>query len=126
MAGMRPAGAASLGFMLIWLTLMVRVLVPPGLMITAPDHAGSVAIVICTAEGSKIVSPVEAPAEPHVGEHVCALSALSAGFTPPIVAQVATVAWRAIQAPLTLLSYVRPGLGLAAPPPPATGPPALI
>lgn len=129
-AAFAPPKAATLGFMLIWLTLAVRVIAPPGLMLAPPEErAGAPAIVICTSEGAKTVSTGEEPAapnNPHGGLHDCALSALGAGFTPPAIAQPAEPLFFPFEASLASLSFARPGLGLAAPPPPATGPPALI
>ena len=112
----------------------VRVIVPQGFM-WATGADGSPRMVECSGMG-----PMPAPvAHQHghqhgqdgkhdhdgkTGDHICAFAAASlavdlAGDFHPAATHVAPTA-----APVALHIFARPGLGLAAPPPPKTGPPA--
>jgi hypothetical protein len=127
---------------LILLALAARLLVPAGFM-PATGADGVTRLVMCSGMG-----PIEAPAE-HIahgashqmamdhgdgtmpadhpdgqGDHACPFAVvahavdLGAGLADPVLYSVVVAA-----AAVPIL-FVRPGLGLAAPPPPKTGPPA--
>jgi len=67
----------------------------------------------------------KAPAKGQTGDHPCAFAGIGlADASPPMPAIVAP--WRpALSTPAIDRAVTMPGRGLAAPPPPATGPPAL-
>ena len=129
-------GAASL--VLAVLSLVVRIAVPSGTMVSA-DQAGTglPPLVICTANGAMTVAVDAAghpaggdhqddPGSSNGGDHACAFAAAAVTFAPPVLADLAAppAGDEATLAPLPISQ--RPGLGLAAPPPPTTGPPSII
>lgn len=69
--------------------------------------------------------PDKAPASDKSDQPPCAFAAAPAMAVPSVVAQ-AIVFLTTSQADLPAIDYVQPGRGLPAPPPPATGPPALV
>lgn len=112
------------------LAVALRVLVPQGYM---ADHRNDLpfALVICTAQGavaqdaSRFPQP-EAPAHDSRKPAPCAFAGL--GAAPPLTcaAPPQPAGFMVIAAPRLSPVAARPGQGLAAPPPPATGPPLLI
>jgi hypothetical protein len=121
LVGGRKAGA------LLALLLVFRLLVPAGWMI-APIQAGGLGFVLC--DGVVAAAPAmhghardhdgPAPAKPSDGH--CPYAALASPAlppAPPIVAAPVSSTRFAQQAPL----HEGRRLGLASPPPPATGPP---
>ena len=119
---------------LIVVAFALRAVVPAGYMLA---HIGkSTSVVLCSAQGSVSVSidtatghvtlmkkaPGQAPGH---DDQPCAFGALSkvalAAFDVPFQGPV-----DAIPQFVTLVRHVAPGLGLSAPPPPATGPPPSI
>lgn len=124
-----------------WLTLLVCVLVGRGI---SPDGwmpgktaAGAFAIVAC--DGMQPAEPMpmamgmamdhgvahHAPDKSQSIGHPCAFAGIGlADAPPPPLAIAAPLAPYTTPAPLVAAAIV-PGRGLAAPPPPATGPPAL-
>ena len=128
-----PARAAIL--VLLLCMLAVRVVVPQGFMWgTGAD--GSRALVLCSGMGAQALTPIAAAAlaaqhrsdqRDHDGktaDHPCAFAAAS--LAVDLVGDVYPVATQPERAatPSLLHLFARPGLGLAAPPPPKTGPPA--
>jgi hypothetical protein len=122
---------AQLAWLLIAFALLMRAAVPAGWMPVA--SANGPTITLCTGLGM-----VEAwfdasgkihKSAPHHGEKesgACAFSGLGLALdvaAPPYLP--GTIAERPASAPATHLADAV-GRGLAAPPPPATGPPALI
>ncbi len=126
-----------------WLVLVVGVLATRGL---TPDGwmpvakaSGGIEFVLCDGMGPAEPAPAasmpmpmahgkmhhEAPAKGQAADHPCAFAGIGlADATPPLPAIVAPLRpTRA--APLVDRAVSAPGRGLAAPPPPATGPPAL-
>jgi hypothetical protein len=115
----------AFGLSLAFAVLLLRVLVPAGWMVSAtPGDAFE--IVICTADGAVTMTgdltDEDTPKDSKSGE--CLFSAVSAAAvpavacpapTPPVVAGAVAV----------FAAALVPGRGLAAPPPPATGPPLL-
>ena len=120
---------------LLLCALAMRVVVPQGFMWdTAAD--GSRAMVLCSGMGKEALTPIIAAAlaaqhrsdqRDHDGkttDHPCAFAAASlavglAGGVYPIAVRL-----HRTDAPPAFDIFARPGLGLAAPPPPKTGPPA--
>lgn len=110
--------------------VMLRVLVPSGFMVGKPTDEAAFALVICTPQGMIAVS-AETPPDGDVDgvatdSAPCAFAA-SAQLAPPPLFEVA--AWtmaRAEPAALAPVGHLVPGRGLAAPPPPARGPPLLL
>ncbi|HAE29123.1 DUF2946 family protein [Hyphomonas adhaerens] len=121
------------------MAMIVRGLVPAGYMLAAADTPGDfVSIVICHGDGTdgtqalldlkngKIVDPEEIPGQTDDGKNQACPYAMSAHFTP---ADVSGKLAEPVEAParfLTQFDYIVPGRGLAAPPPPARGPPLTI
>jgi hypothetical protein len=117
------------------LALAVKVMIPAGYM-AAPSANSSMpfALVLCTAQGAKVVEPGEvldqdhkAPADNARHDSPCAFAGHGAAALAPNSFTVATVTF-ATYMPLTpvRVTYLAPGRGLAAPPLPARGPPSQL
>jgi hypothetical protein len=126
---------ARLGAWLVVCALAVRVLIPAGYMLGDVQPGGGLpTLVICTAQGAKVVSidttgPTsddKAPAHKDgktKTDHPCVFASHGA----PLAASAPSIAAQ----PLAFViaqdgvkrAHQRPGLGLAAPPPPSTAPP---
>ena len=129
MTGRRATLRDRIALTLLGLALVLRVLVPAGWMPSAGP--GGLAVTICTGgtmeaawvdtEGKLHKQPPGQGSDPH-----CAFAGLGApilgGDLPPVV----TLALGTDQAPLATRALAAIGQGLAAPPPPATGPPATV
>lgn len=114
------------------LALGVRMIIPTGWMPIFAD--GRATITLCTSAGmveawvdadGKIHK--ESPAKKSAGDQPCAFAGLSASADAPVL----DVASHALPFTSQLVNNIKTnsvavGLGLAAPPPPATAPPALI
>lgn len=134
-----PALRNALTVALLLCVLALRVAIPTGYMLDR-DARGWPELVVCPAAApapvvmamSGAMAHHAAPApqhhrhDPKTVEHPCAFSAASAAVD--LAARPSAPALphaRADAAALaTMHPFVRPGLGLAAPPPPKTGPPA--
>ncbi len=121
-----------------WLMLLVAALVarsaaPDGWMPVA-GAAGGIEIALCNGMGPDTVMVLGADGALHkkapVGghgdrDHPCAFAGMGVGDAPPLVA-VAAPEPAAADSPISATPFASlPGHGLAAPPPPAIGPPAL-
>ena len=115
-----------------FLALALQLMFPAGFMAAEPGQAHGLPIVICTAQG-QTVADWTVPA-PHDGRnHAPAKSMAGCPFAghavasdPPAPTVLATpVAFTALPAPARAWTVV-PGRGLAAPPPPAIGPPQTV
>lgn len=101
-------------------------LVPQGVM-AERARDGALTLTLCTGHGSVTIAapgvPAKAPA-PKKQAPACAFAGHGAAASPPVLTTVAAALTPA-PAPLNaaFLSALRPGLGHAAPPPPAIGPP---
>lgn len=118
---------------MVALAVALRLTVLPGYMIASPS-GGSTAVVMCTADGavSRTVVPVGHPSTPddHRDEHpgktsVCPFAAAGVALSAPDLRVDVIAPPPAPSLPLAILVGL-PGQGLAAPPPPATGPPFSI
>ena len=129
----------GIAVMLVACALMVRMLVPSGFML-APAANGMPTIIPCPGQGpiapTAPTTAMPAMAGQHMhhksggqhdksADHPCAFAAAYAAVDlaatihpapPPALAAFAAPMFHA---------FARPGLGLAAPPPPKTGPPLL-
>lgn len=125
------------GLMLAALALFVRLLFPTGFMLS-PDRTALPTIVICTGQGAMTVTldanghKVEAGqgGSDHKSDgktsHPCTFAAATVSAVAPVLVAVLIPQQLARVAGAPRLTTQRPGLGLAAPPPPTTGPPARI
>jgi hypothetical protein len=122
---------------LTWLTLLIAVLLARGLApegwMPVADAAGGIEIALCNGNGpddAMVLTPDgklhhKTPASGHTGDHPCAFAGLGmADAPPPLPAVTAPVSLDRRQVVSADTAAV-PGRGLAAPPPPATGPPIL-
>ncbi len=121
----RTERAGGLWLILAMLAVCLRILAPSGYM-TTPDQP--FALVICTGEGA-----LNLAADPAHSDHgapqshaPCAFAGVGVATAPPQPLAVPTpvIFAQAIET-ASLPAALRPGQGLAAPPPPATGPPTL-
>lgn len=108
---------------LLLLALCARIAVPPGLMLET--HPDGVRVVLCTTAGvvdAKLdLGKSSKPGDKNADMPCMGATPLAAGFDMPQLPQAPAAEMDAVLATLSL----QPGRGLAAPPPPATGPPAL-
>lgn len=112
---------------LAMLAVSVRVLIPAGFM-TSQDAQLPYALVICTGQGAiSVPSHDQDGHQAPEGHHApCAFAGLGAAPPPPVLTQsVALIADEAALGLPRVQASLHPGRGLAAPPPPATGPPQL-
>ena len=122
----------SLFAAMVLFALFMRIAIPNGFMPTA--NADGFKISLCTGMGAvemwlgkdgKIHKEDPNKGEQH--KQPCVFAALGMGASVPIIAAVATLIRLVDTSPaLTHLKSGAVGRGLAAPPPPQTGPPALI
>ena len=107
------------------LVLALKVLVPTGYMVA--DTGGGLALTICTGHGPLIVrhGDPKAPAQ-RTSDAPCAFAGAMTPITPTAPTLVAArPAFAMVTAASPLRPDLSPGRGLAAPPPPAVGPPIL-
>lgn len=135
---MNPARRLDeLGRRLAWLVLLVAVLLARGLTpdgwMPVASASGGIELAVCNGLGpeDRMVLTADgkiqhkAPAKGQAGDHPCAFAGIGIVDTPPPVALAVPPAFEADAQPSAALAVTAPGRGLAAPPPPATGPPAL-
>jgi hypothetical protein len=129
----RTTRSLALGGLL--LVLLMRVLVPSGWMpVAAPN--GGFAVTLCV-DGGAVSAWIDAdgrlhrtakadgPSKDMPGKDApCAFAATGLPPLPALTIEVAARLTRVVAAPLRPGTVVAIGRGLAAPPPPATGPPA--
>lgn len=125
------------------LAIAIKVAIPVGYMV-APQAlaAGLTPIVLCTSDGNVtafmdkggqiVAHGEEALANDHQGlpsDHEgtkCAFAGQGVPLAGPQAANIAVLFEDVVRIASTPQSFVAPGLGLAAPPPPKTGPPILV
>lgn len=115
---------------------MLKVLVPPGFMVGKAVDEAPFALVLCTAQGMVTVAasaPVGGVADPGgdpdgaaVDGGPCAFAAASQVAPPPFGAVAPAVFTGVERIEPRFAVHLAPGRGLAAPPPPARGPPSLL
>lgn len=119
------------------LALAVRFAIPAGIMLEKPAEDGDLpALVLCTSAGMITVKAdgYGIPGKTDPNRHgdsgksgePCVFAAVAAHAAPPEPAILELPAPVATPAPFWAAVQQRPGEGLAAPPPPATGPPSLV
>ena len=121
-----------------WLLLLVaallaRTVAPEGWM-PVVNAAGGIEITVCNGTGPDdvmVLSPDgklhhKAPGNNQPGDHACAFSGLGVADAPSMPVALAAPVVAPEAAPALDPIDVVPGRGLAAPPPPATGPPSLV
>ena len=109
------------GFALVLIALLFRLLVPQGAMVAAEAHGP--ALVICTGHGP--MSGAESTPGKTKAAGDCAFSAhVGTAFTPPLASIAVPIAWTLVGPQAPEVGSGRT-VGLAAPPPPAVGPPAI-
>jgi hypothetical protein len=125
---MRSSGS-TWALPLILCALLVRMTVPAGWM-PSVDGAGITHISLCTGAGtqeawidSKGVIHKSDPAPTQHSDHPCVFSGLSAALDAPTLTTIDPPVSVAIVATTLARAVASVGRGLAAPPPPATGPP---
>ncbi|MFZ4747916.1 MAG: DUF2946 family protein [Sphingomonas sp.] len=119
-------------FALITVAMLLRLVIPAGYMPTT-DATGAIRISVCTGTGAQTAYVdrdgkvhKEAPDGKHQDPQPCGFGALSVGLATTLVA---TLVLPSVVANLAIIAaHAAPsvGKGLAAPPPPSTGPPSLI
>jgi hypothetical protein len=109
------------------LALVAQVIVPPGFMVARSGDAPT--IVVCTGHGPWMAMPEEASrpgkARPSDQNHSCVFAGHGAIAPPPAVLAPAHAQMDYGVTPGAPIRDLRPGRGLAAPPPPSRGPPDL-
>ncbi|HEX4197704.1 MAG TPA: DUF2946 family protein [Caulobacteraceae bacterium] len=126
MAGSGKAGETRrLAAVVAMLALMLQVMVPAGFMVSATP--GGPAIVICTGHGPLLVhtdhgQPARSPASK---SGACAFAGHGGAPLAPAPLALAGVRFEAFVPAFIARVPVYPGRGMAAPPPPAIGPPAI-
>lgn len=123
--------------MLTVLALAVRFAIPAGTMLEKPAEEGDLpTLVVCTSAGMITIkadgfgipgknAPAKHQDNGKSGEP-CVFAAVAVNVAPPLPAVLDLPAPVAAPAPFWAAVQQRPGEGLAAPPPPATGPPSLV
>lgn len=112
-----------------FLALALQLMFPAGFMAAGPGQGRGLPIVICSAHGQTVAGWI-APAghdgrkkAPAKGMAACPFAGHAVASGPPARSVLATpVAFAAARAPAKPFAVI-PGRGLAAPPPPAIGPP---
>ena len=121
----------ALALWIVACALMLRIVVPAGWMpMTGAD--GLTRIQLCTGQGmveafvdrttGAIHDKAPAKSEPRT-DQPCAFAGLAFVLDAPLLPAIAAPLALAALAPAASLAPAAPGRGLAAPPPPATGPP---
>jgi len=134
------------GFAVVLLVcaLAMRMLIPSGFMIAPGAHGAT--LVLCPGQGAMPIAlphdmaamampghDMSKPSDKHQGDKhqekgdnlPCAFSPVGATANLVSVAHPVPPAAITVIAPTLFRIFVQPGLGLAAPPPPKTGPPTL-
>ena len=118
--------------LLIVAALLARSIAPEGWM-PVVNAAGGIEITICNGTGPDdrmVIAPDgklhrKAPANNQQGDHPCAFAGVGMASPPTPIAAVSAPAFFVSIVPALGHERIVPGRGLAAPPPPQTGPPAL-
>lgn len=118
--------------MLAMVALGLKILIPPGYMAAPPQAEGpGFSLVLCTAQGMVDMSATgDAPApeddDDGARHSPCVFAGHSVAAAPPSLLSAQSAEFQPVTAPRPDLSDdIAPGRGLAAPPPPARGPPHL-
>jgi len=120
-------GMRGLAFALVALAILLRIFIPAGWM----PSSGTIGITMCTGYGTVRVAMAvpgqhDGKAEAAAREHPCAFAGLAAPFAEPDGALPVLPATPVAVLFVAMACAVAIGRGLAAPPPPQTGPPASL
>jgi len=128
-----PSRYRGLTVVLLACALAMRMLVPSGFMLTPAADGALPMITVCTGQGAMTMPmPADmhhaapddgAPHQDKAPDHPCAFAAASAAVDLAALWHPVAPAPADAAAPPSFHAFIRPGLGLAAPPPPKTGPP---
>lgn len=122
--------------MLLLCVLLARGMSPEGWM-PGTTMAGGFAIIACDGMQPDETTPMASdmsmghgashhtPDKKQSGGHPCAFAGLGLADAPPPPVAIGAPLTSYAATPLLMVAATAPGRGLAAPPPPATGPPAL-
>lgn len=107
------------------LALVAQIAVPPGYMVGRTN--GGAGIVVCTGHGPLITLPRDG-GEPHKSRRAgqgdqCVFAGHSGVGPAPLALALSQAPIAYVVAPRAVAADLRPGRGLAAPPPPCRGPP---
>jgi len=127
-----PLGRRFGWLLLLVAALLVRSIAPEGWM-PVVNAAGGIEITVCNGTGpddAMVLSPDgklhhKGPGKNQSGDHACAFSGLGIADAPPTLVALSAPIFAPGAAPTLDPIDAFPGRGLAAPPPPATGPPSL-
>lgn len=125
--------AARLFLAMAFVAVTMKVVVPAGYMLEAPRDRAGLTLVLCTADGLVTLSPdgeVDhdgSQETPERADHNPCLFAGHGVYSPPVLFDAGLAeAWPVlITRNDAARPHLAPGRGLAAPPPPARGPPTL-
>ncbi len=115
------------------MALVMRVMIPSGFMM-GEASSGSFAIVICSPDGKQTVSAdwadpkgsEKAPSDTQEHDAPCVFAGHGLADAPALTLLAAPLGPAPVPALSNPQTDVAPGRGLAAPPPPATGPPTVL
>ena len=110
------------------LALAMKIIVPPGFMLDSPRSGQGVALVICTGHGPLTLYGAghDAPGQKSKAGAPCAAFGNTVSLTPLDSPLPVRADGSFLPAANVARADQLPGRGLAAPPPPALGPPRLI
>jgi hypothetical protein len=122
------------------LAMLVRAVVPAGYMLAEAEAANGRYLTVDFCEGHdavkrvldvetrKLLDPSEVPAEQHGDntQHAPCVFAAAAPLAPPLTLVEAVKFIVVRDAEFAAVRDIRPGRGIPAPPPPATGPPSTL
>lgn len=122
------------------LAMLVRAVMPAGYMLAQAETPNGRYLTVDFCEGHiagkrvldletrKLLDPSEVPSKPHDGknQHAPCVCAAAPPLAPPLTATEPEQFEIAADAVFAVSPDIRPGRGIAAPPPPATGPPSQI
>ena len=121
---LRPAALLAI------LAILLRASIPGGFMLSAAKAGGMPDLVICTAQGLMTIAGDHAPgSDDDSGKQQdtsCAFTAVASVTITPTLLSIATPIYAEAVVVQRAIPDQRPGRGLAAPPPPTTGPPSLL
>lgn len=121
-----------IGLMLLIAALLGQTAAPEGWMPVVATHGG-VVMMPCDGMGPNAAMAMMMPGgdtshhkAPHSqsGDHPCAAAGIAVVNAPPPPPHIAMAPASPVDGPALVAPDALPGRGLAAPPPPATGPPA--
>jgi hypothetical protein len=119
---LRPAALLAI------LAILLRASIPGGFMLSSAKAGSLPALVICTAQGLMTLADHPDPGKIDDGKQdgACAFAATSGPSIAPAPVVIAAPGYEAEATADRIAADQRPGRGLAAPPPPTTGPPSIL